>query len=93
MQPSYILSKSPAEIRGASPTTAQRCDVTRRTAFDNRGDVSGPTLQRHPHRLGVSGAIVDTGNPAFVAANVVHYGFDYVRLNADLGHAGCGTAA
>jgi hypothetical protein len=50
-----------------------------------------PTLERTPHFVGVFGAVVNTSNAAFVAADVIKHCFDDVGLYAKLCHSRCAS--
>ena len=71
---------------------AQRGDIARQAAFDNRADVLGPALQGYAHWLGISGSVVGTRDTCLVT-DMIKHGFDNVRLNTDFSHAGRGTSA
>src|SRR5262249_20912204 len=58
-----------------------------------RLNVISPTLQCLAHRVGVARSIINSCNPALVAADVIKDCLDDVRLNAKLGHAGGASAA
>ena len=52
-----------------------------------------PDLEGLALRLGIGGAIVDTGDTGLVSADVVQTGLNNVWLDAQLGHAGCDGAS
>jgi hypothetical protein len=62
-------------------------------AFDCGKHVIGPCGQGDALLPLVSGAVIDAGDPGLVPADVVQDGFDDMRRDAELGHAGGDAAA
>src|SRR6516165_2378600 len=57
-------------------------------ALNQRQHVLAPPCQRSLHRIFVARAIVGAGNAPPVTAEMVQRGFDVMRLDPDIGHAG-----
>ena len=59
----------------------------------NRGNMLIPPRQRRGLFGGIGRPVIDAGDAALVAADVVQYRLDHVRLYTDVGHAGRDRAA
>src|SRR5262245_38249972 len=62
-------------------------------SINQRQHVLAPTRQRRLHRAIVGAPIVDAGDAATMTAEMIERGLDHVRLDADVGHFGCGGSA
>src|SRR5262245_60781612 len=82
------------ELPSAGPAMSGReCYDLAGTSFNQRQHVLAPAHQRRLHGALVGGSVVDAGDAAAMAAEMVERGFDHVRLNADVGHAGSNGSA
>src|SRR5215471_8618206 len=62
-------------------------------AADNGAKVFGPTGEGDGFLLGISGAVINTGNAGTVAANVIKHGLDDMRWNLKIVMHPCGNGA